>query len=166
MWQVVGVVIVSCSSPSSLKGACLLAWPLADSSFLEQAGKNWVCVDSFSGPHFQESFPQRWGGIPGWSIWLIGPMANIWLAEAATAAWWPAAAAVTACRLEAASNFSFWIISSLFFICFLSLARRFWNQIFTWERERMSFFKFWQFQITRQNELQACWNISIYLYLS
>ena len=56
-------------------------------------------------------------------------MANMWgggCCAAAAAAW---------CKLAAASNFSFWMSSSLFFRCFLSFALRFWNQIFTWKRK-------------------------------
>ena len=42
------------------------------------------------------------------------------------------AAAAACCRLVATLNFSSAISLSHFFTCFRSLARRFWNQILTW----------------------------------
>ena len=75
-----------------------------------------IYFSSFDQQHHQGKWADitaGWGKVKGW-----------WTLEAAEAA---------ACKVAATSNFSLWINSSRFFICFRSLALLFWNQIFTWK---------------------------------
>ena len=54
--------------------------------------------------------------------------------------WGLEAAEVAACKVVVTSIFSSWINSSRFFICFRSLARRFWNQIFTYKNGKKTIY--------------------------